>query len=146
METEKKTSLIRNILWAILLVIALARGISTGHWKAFIFLAILFVISKGTLLIGQYKLRKATKHLEESLAARGLPEYIPEPSIIDAMQKKTAAIIERSIACTLQSNACGLPLITTESHPSLKANLAVCLTGIIPNHIPPMLMGSLWQW
>lgn len=54
METEKKTSLIRNILWAILLVIALARGISTGHWKAFIFLAILFVISKGTLLIGQY--------------------------------------------------------------------------------------------
>lgn len=95
MKTEKKTSLIRNILWAILLVIALARGISTGHWKAFIFLAILFVISKGTLLIGQYKLRKATKHLvEESLAARGLPEYIPEPSIIDAMQKKTAAIIE----------------------------------------------------
>jgi len=94
METEKKTSLVRNILWAVLLVIALACGISSGHWKAFVFLAILFVISKGALLIGHYKLRKTVNQLEDGLTERALPSFVPEPSVIDAMQKKTAAITE----------------------------------------------------
>jgi len=94
METEKKTSLVRNILWAVLLVIALACGISSGHWKAFVFLAILFAISKGVLLIGHYKLRKTVDQLEDGLTERVLPVFVPEPSVIDAMQKKTAAITE----------------------------------------------------
>ena len=94
METEKKTSLVRNILWAVLLVIALACGISSGHWKAFVFLAILFAISKGALLIGHYKLRKTVNQLEDGLTERALPSFVPEPSVIDAMQKKTAAITE----------------------------------------------------
>lgn len=94
METEKKASLVRNILWAVLLVIALACGISSGHWKAFVFLAILFAISKGALLIEHYKLRKTVNQLEYGLTERALPSFVPEPSVIDAMQKKTAAITE----------------------------------------------------
>ena len=46
MDKEKLTDLIRNILWAVLLIAALIYGIASGHWKNFIFLAVLFVISK----------------------------------------------------------------------------------------------------
>ncbi|MBQ6068812.1 MAG: DUF1963 domain-containing protein [Bacteroidales bacterium] len=92
MDKEKLTDLIRNILWAVLLILALIRGIASGHWKAFIILAVLFVISKSALLIGQRKLRKTIKELEGTLASQGRPSYVPKPSEIEAMQSKANAI------------------------------------------------------
>ena len=92
MDKEKLTDLVRNILWAALLIIALIRGIASGHWKAFIILAVLFVISKSALLLGQRKLRKTVKELEGSLASQGRPSYVPKPSEIEAMQNKANAI------------------------------------------------------
>ena len=92
MDKEKLTDLIRNILWAALLIIALIRGIASGHWIAFIILAVLFVISKSALRLGQRKLRKTIKELEGSLASQGRPSYVPKPSEIEAMQNKANAI------------------------------------------------------
>ena len=92
MDKEKLTDLIRNILWAALLIIALIRGIASGQWIAFIILAVLFVISKSALLLGQRKLRKTIKELEGSLASQGRPSYVPKPSEIEAMQNKANAI------------------------------------------------------
>ena len=92
MEKEKLIDLVRNILWAALLIIALIRGIASGNWKAFIILAVLFVISKSALLLGQRKLRKTVKELEGSLASQGRPSYVPKPSEIEAMQNKANAI------------------------------------------------------
>ena len=92
MDKEKLTDLVRNILWAALLIIALIRGIASGQWIAFIILAVLFVISKSALLLGQRKLRKTIKELEGSLASQGRPSYVPKPSEIEAMQNKANAI------------------------------------------------------
>ena len=92
MDKEKLTDLVRNILWAALLIIALIRGIASGHWKAFIILAVLFVISKSALLLGQRKLRKTIKELEDTMASQGRPSYVPKPSEIEAMQNKANAI------------------------------------------------------
>lgn len=92
MDKEQKTTLVRNILWGALLVVALVYGISGNHWKPFIFLAIGFVISKTALLIGQAKLRKSVRTLETSLQQQGRPSYIPKPDQINAMNNKADAI------------------------------------------------------
>ena len=92
MDKERLTDLIRNILSVALLVLALIYGIASGHWKAFIILAVLFVISKSALLLGQRKLRKTVKELEGTLASQGRPSYVPKPSEIEAMQNKADAI------------------------------------------------------
>ena len=39
-------------------------------------------------------MRKLTKQLEDELDEREQPDFVPEPELIDAMQKKTAAIVE----------------------------------------------------
>lgn len=92
MDKEKLTDLVRNILWAVLLIAALIRGIASGHWKAFIILAVLFVSSKSVLLLGQRKLRKTVKELEDRLESQGRLSYVPKPSEIEAMQNKANAI------------------------------------------------------
>ena len=92
MDKEKLTDLIRNILWVALLIIALIRGIASGHWKAFIILAVLFVSIKSVLLLMQLKLRKTAKELKETLESQGRPSYVPKPSEIEAMQNKANAI------------------------------------------------------
>ena len=92
MDKEKQTDLIRNILWAVLLIAALIYGIASSHWKAFIILAVLFVSSKSVLLLGQRKLRKTVKELENTLESQGRPSYVPKPSEIEAMQNKANAI------------------------------------------------------
>lgn len=88
MDKEKWTDTIRNILWGVLLLLALYRGFATGHWRAFIFLAVLFVLSKGALLIAQLKLRKTTKELETLVR----PSYTPKPDEIEAIAIKAEAI------------------------------------------------------
>ena len=92
MDKEKLTDLVRNILWAVLLIAALIYGISSGHWKAFIILAVLFVSIKSVLLLMQLKLRKTVKELEGRLESQGRPSYVPKPSEIEAMQNKANAI------------------------------------------------------
>lgn len=94
MDKEKTTGLVRNILWALMLVVALVYGIISGHWKAFIFLVALFVVSKGALLLGRLKLRKVTKQLETELASQNHPTVIPDPQAIASMQAKAARITE----------------------------------------------------
>ena len=92
MDKEKLTDLVRNILWAVLLIAALIYGIASGHWKAFIILAVLFVSIKSVILLMQLKLRKTSKELKETLESQGRPSYVPKPSEIEAMQNKANAI------------------------------------------------------
>lgn len=94
MDKEKVTGIVSNILWTVMLVATLVYGLVSGHWRAFIFLAGLFVISKGVLLLGHLKLRKETIRLENELASQGRSTVVPEPQAIAAMQEKTARISE----------------------------------------------------
>jgi hypothetical protein len=63
------TDLIRNLIWAVLLVAALILGIVRGHWFTFIFLAASFFVLKGTILIQLLRLRKAQNELMERFSA-----------------------------------------------------------------------------
>lgn len=92
MDKEKQTDIVRNVLWALLLVAALVWGIAAGHWKPFIVLAVMFVSVKVPLLLRMRKLHKLTQTLEGMLKEQGQPSYVPEPSVIDAMQKKAKTI------------------------------------------------------
>lgn len=94
MEKEKQVSLVRNILWGVLLVAALALGLVRGRWTAFAVLAVLFVGSKGAVLIGLLRLRKATNELQEKERQSGRSTFIPKPGEIAAMTSKADAIAE----------------------------------------------------
>ena len=87
------TTIGRNVLWALILVAALVWGINSGDWRHFITLAILFGISKSLLLWGNLKLRRETARLKGMLEEQGRPTFVPEPEVLDAMQKKADAIV-----------------------------------------------------
>ena len=93
MDKERMTTIGRNVLWALILVAALVWGINSGDWRHFITLAILFGISKSLLLWGNLKLRRETARLKGMLEEQGRPTFVPEPEVLDAMQKKADAIV-----------------------------------------------------
>ena len=92
MDTEKWTDLIRNLIWAVLLVAALILGIAYGHWFSFIFLAASFAVLKGIILIAQLRLQKVQNTLKQKLAQQGCSTYIPKPKLIEAMRERSEAI------------------------------------------------------
>ena len=92
MDTEKWTDLIRNLIWAVLLVAALILGIAYGHWFSFIFLAASFAVLKGIILIAQLRLQKTQNTLKQKLAQQGCSTYIPKPKLIEAMRDRSEAI------------------------------------------------------
>ena len=146
MDKEKLTDLVRNILWAVLLIAALIYGIASGHWKAFIILAVLFVSIKSVILLMQLKLRKASKELKETLESQGRPSYVPKPSEIEAMQTKPMPFPTTSRSNAHRSGVFHLPSAKRRTSPPSTASWAAHPIGMSQSPIPPMPTADRWLW
>lgn len=140
------TSVVRNILWAVLFVLALLRGLTGGQWKVFVFLTVLFVIAKGMLLVGQIKLRRSVRKLEQELNRQGKPSFVPEPDLIESMTVRAAAISDE-IKRLCPPQPCLRFAIDYDRKPTpFDSKLGGGPTGMMPSPILPIPKAGLWQW